>query len=241
MGWEQDQAILQNQAKAQASLDYLVKQFTTFTQLATILTENVPALAKAMDVLGDAMGHLRDEEKACCKQTQALLSKILEVLIPPPAVRFTAATILNNPTEGENIMMAKAGSLKATADLQVADNGTFTVALTFEDADGVPTVVPAGLSASYTASDATPGPSALTLTPSADTSSCAGSINQTTIAALVAAAQAAGTTVVLPTGLTVSVTATWNGLASPLTVVAAPPVDVVAGTANTFVAADTTP
>jgi hypothetical protein len=125
-----------------------------------------------------------------------------------------------------------ATSKKATADLQVLDNGTFTVSLAFQDVDGITTSTPAGLAATYTASDATPGPSALILTPSADTSSAAGSINQTTIAADVAA----GTP--LPTGLTISVTANWTGLAAPLTVTAAPAIDVVAGPASTFVAAD---
>ena len=129
--------------------------------------------------------------------------------------------------------MAK--KVSATADLQVADNGTFTVSLSFQDSDGVATAVPAGLSASYTASDATPGPSALSITPSADTSSAAGSVVQSTIQALVAAGSA------LPTGLTVSVTATWSGLASPVTVVAAPPIDIVAGPAATFVATESTP
>jgi hypothetical protein len=128
-----------------------------------------------------------------------------------------------------------ANKLKATADLQVADNGTFTVTLTFKDADGANAVVPPGLSASYTGSDATPGPSALSFVPSADTSSAAGSINQSTIQALIAAGQP------LPTGLTVNISATWTGLASPQNVVAAPPIDVVAGPASSFVAAETTP
>lgn len=125
--------------------------------------------------------------------------------------------------------------LKASADLQVADNGTFSVVLAFKDADGVTVPTPAGLSATYTASDATPGPSAVDLTPSADTSSCGGAVDQTTIAALVAAGTA------LPTGLTISITATWTGLASPLTVVADPAIDIVAGPANSFVATETTP
>lgn len=126
-------------------------------------------------------------------------------------------------------------AVSAAGDLQVADNGTFTVNLGFTDADGISVPTPAGLSASYTASDATPGPSSLTLTPSADTSSCAGSINQAAIQALVAAGQP------LPTGLTVSVTASWTGLAAPATMTAAPPIDVVAGPAGSFVASDTTP
>lgn len=125
--------------------------------------------------------------------------------------------------------------VKAGADLQVADNGTFTVALLFVDSLGAPTATPAGLSATYTASDANPGPSALVLTPSADTSSCAGSIDQTTIQADIAAGTA------LPTGLTVSVSATWNGLSASQNVVATPAIDVVAGPASTFVATDSTP
>ena len=129
--------------------------------------------------------------------------------------------------------MAK--TAKATADLQVQDDGTFTVALFFLDSLGVQTATPAGLSATYTASDANPGPSSLNLTPSSDTSSCAGSINQTTIQGIVAGGGA------LPTGLSVSVTATWTGRASPLTVVASPLIDVVAGPASSFVAQDSTP
>jgi hypothetical protein len=156
------------------------------------------------------------------------LEQILNILSPPPPVEFTATITL----EGD-LLMAK--SAKATADLQVADNGTFTVSLFFLDAAGVQTPVPAGLAATYTASDATPGPSALVLTPSADTSSCAGSVNQTTVQA----DSAAGTP--LPTGLSVSVTATWTGLAAPLTVVASPLIDIVAGPANSFVATDSTP
>lgn len=122
-----------------------------------------------------------------------------------------------------------------SADLQVADNGTFTVSLTFQDADGINVPTPAGLSATYTASDANPGPSALVLTPSSDGSSCAGSINQATIQALIAAGQP------LPTGLTVGVSATWTGVSNPVQETAEPPIDVVAGPASTFVAADATP
>lgn len=125
--------------------------------------------------------------------------------------------------------------LSAAGDLQVADNGTFTINLKFKDADGVSTSNPTGLSAQYVASDATPGPSALDLTPSADGSSCAGAIDQAAVQTLVAA----GTP--LPEGLTVSITATWDGQTTPQTVVAAPPIDVVPGPANSFVAEESTP
>ena len=174
---------------------------------------------------------LQASHKTCCAQLNGKLNKILANLISP-AVSFVATITLN--TQGESEM----ATAKATADLQVTDTGTFTVTLSFADADGVATAEPAGLTATYTASDATPGPSALTLvTPGAsgDTSTAAGSINQATIQADVAA----GTP--LPTGLTVSVTASWTGLAAPLTVTAAPALDVVAGPASTFIAAATTP
>lgn len=131
--------------------------------------------------------------------------------------------------------MAAKKAVGVAGDLQVADNGTFTVTLSFKDADGFATGVPAGLSAAYAASDAAPGPSILTLTPSADTSSCAGSINQTVAQGLATA----GTP--LPTGLTVNVSATWTGQTTPVSVTAAPPIDVVPGPASTFVAADATP
>lgn len=120
--------------------------------------------------------------------------------------------------------------LKATANLQIADDGTFNVNLQFQDSDGANASVPAGLSATYTPSDATPGPSVLDLTPSADTSSAAGAIDQAAIKALIASGAP------LPTNLQVSIIATWTGLASPQTVVATPPIDVVAGLAQTFVA-----
>jgi hypothetical protein len=182
--------------------------------------------------------HLQDLEisqASCCKETQRKLNDLkglIEQLLPGPAVSFTAEVTLNS--QGESMPSPKK-SVKAAGDLAVADNGTFTVALLFVDADGVPTAVPAGLAATYAASDATPGPSALTLAPSADTSSAAGSITQATIQALVAAGSP------LPTGLTVSVSATWTGLSAPQNVVATPAIDVVAGPAGSFVAQDTTP
>jgi hypothetical protein len=132
--------------------------------------------------------------------------------------------------------MAK--SVKVAGDLQVTDQSTFSVVLSFKDADGVPTAVPAGLTATYTPSDSTPGPSLLNITTpgsSGDQSTAAGTINQTTIAALVAA----GTP--LPQGLTITVVASWTGLASPQTVVAGPPIDLIPGPAASTAAIDTTP
>lgn len=180
---------------------------------------------------------LAEQQESCCRKFERRfdeLDKKLNLLLqrsaPPPAVGFTA-TVTITSTQGE-LTMGKA--LKVAGDLQVADNGTFEVTLRFVDSIGEPAAVPAGLSAVYTASDATPGPSALTLVPSEDTSSAAGSVNQANLQAL-----PPGTA--LPSGLTVSITATWTGLASPLTAVAAPPIDVIAGPANSFVATESTP
>jgi hypothetical protein len=232
--WETAQQILDKLNKILAKEDY----FDKLQQEVQNLEDSVRILRQGQATLADSLSSLIQAAQSCCNEQNGLLQQILantqEILndlVPPQAVTFIATITLNS--QGENTMAKKAAGV--SGDLQVADNGTFTVSLTFQDADGVATTVPAGLSATYTASDATPGPSALTLTPSADTSSCAGSINQTTIQALVAAGTA------LPTGLTVSVSATWTGLASPVSVVATPPIDVVPGPASTFVAADTTP
>lgn len=186
---------------------------------------DILGLLRAIVTVSQKQLQATESQLVVCTKINNELGRILAILTPPPAVSFTATV---TAVTGDGIMAAK--TAKAGADLLVADNGTFTVTLKFKDDANVPTSTPAGLSATYTASDATPGPSALTLTPSADTSSAAGTVNQTTIQALVAAGTA------LPTGLTVAITATWTGLASPQTVTATPPIDIVAGPANTFVA-----
>ena len=158
-------------------------------------------------------------------ENQALLKQIIVLVTPPTATSFIATIT------GDKDMP----KLSAAGDLQVADDGTFTVTLSFKDNDLVPTGVPPGLSATYTPSDATPGPSALVLAPNADTSAAAGSVNQDVIKALVAAGSP------LPEGLTISVSATWTGLASPQTMVAAPPIDITPGAAGSFVATESEP
>lgn len=164
------------------------------------------------------------------------LDKVLELLqslSPGPAVSFSAQVVAGSTAtftaKGELKMTTK--NLGASADLQVNDaTGTFNIVLSFQDADGVSTATPAGLSATYSASDATPGPSVLDLAPSPDTASCAGAVDQANIKALISGGGA------LPTDITISITATWDGLASPLTVVADPAIDIVAGPAASFVA-----
>jgi hypothetical protein len=128
-----------------------------------------------------------------------------------------------------------ADAKKATGDLSVADNGTFTGTLTFKDSLGAPTSTPAGLSTTFTPSDATPGPSSLVCTPNADQAGFAGTVNATTVQALIAAGTA------LPTGLTVAFTATWTGLATPVSGTFSPAIDLVAGPANSVVATEATP
>jgi hypothetical protein len=253
MGWELESVIL-----SRVNLT-LQKQQQILSAVQNIDVSQVPqSLVTLITTLTNAVSDLITAQQVCCQQLNSkldkqasevdelestlatastTLAKILQALIPPPAVSFistiTAGTANTANIQGEH-HMAKATRTVA-GDLQVADNGTFTVNNSFLDSDQVPTAAPAGLALTYTSSDSTPGPSVLTLTPSADTSSCAGSINQAAVQALVAAGTA------LPTGLTITVAGTWTGLATPASVVAAPPIDVVAGTAGSFVAAATTP
>jgi hypothetical protein len=162
-----------------------------------------------------------------------LLTQIAKELTPPLPTKVKA-TITLDQLQGEDDMARKAA--KAGADLVVNEvTGTFTVTLTFEDADDASVPTPAGLSASYQSSDASPGPSIFNLTPSADTSSCAGAVNQTQAKAL----NDAGTP--LPTGLIISGTVTWTGLASPIPFTASPALDVAAGAAGQVVAVASEP
>jgi hypothetical protein len=160
------------------------------------------------------------------------LDALISNEIAKPATSFIATITLNTNNNKGEIMGTP---VKATADLVVADNGTFTVTNNFQDADLVKAAVPAGLALTYTPSDATPGPSILLLTPSADTASCQGAINQDVVKAL----NTAGTP--LPTGVTVIVAGTWTGLAAPASIVANPAIDVGPGPANSFVPVVSTP
>lgn len=171
---------------------------------------------------------IQDKLNSMDGKLDKILAAVIDLDTPPQAVSFTATVTI---PERKNEMSK--GNLKATADLQVNEvTGTFKVTLGFKDADGAVAAVPTGLSVQYTPSDATPGPSFLNLTPSADQSSADGSVNQD----VAKAANAAGQT--LPTGLTVGVTATWDGLAAPQSVLADPAIDVTPGPASTFVATE---
>lgn len=248
MGWEEDEKILSRlnlvlakEHRIQSLLEKLdidgISQKLNKLQLGqSNLTSAIAQMAIALE---SAINSLSIEQSLCCKQIHAGIAEILQDLIPQPAVSFFSTVTDDKSFLHGEITMANVA--KATADLQVADNGTFTVNNTFQDEALVKTAVPPGLSLTYTASDAVPGPSVLTLTPSADTSSCAGAINQATIQAQQAAAAAAGVPFVLPTGLTITVSGSWTGLAAPQTSVAKPPIDVVAGPAGSFVAEDATP
>lgn len=126
-----------------------------------------------------------------------------------------------------------AGKVKASADITINDNGTGTINLSFLDADGIATTPPAGIGANVTygpASDAAPGPSSFTLTPSADGLSCAVAVVQPPPQPL-------------HTGVTFSVTVSAGlaGQTAPQTVQSDPPLDVIPGPASTFVAAVTEP
>lgn len=162
-----------------------------------------------------------------------LITQIVKELVPPLPTKVKA-TITLDQLQGEDDMAKRAA--KAGADLVVNEvTGTFTVTLTFEDADDAAVPTPAGLSASYAASDGAPGTSITTLTPSADTSSCAGAVNQTVAKAL----NDAGTP--LPTGVQITGTVTWTGLATPISFTASPALDFVAGAAGQVVAVASEP
>src|ERR1700734_313743 len=258
MGWEQDQQlqrlltlILQKQQQTlnaveqinisglQASISKLASSVAAvqldidnkINQLQSVQA----ATAQDVITIGQGVALLVTTQTNDFTSLQTQLNQILKVLIPPPAVSFIATITLDPTIQGEDNIMATKRALSATGDIVVNDDGTFTVNNTFKDGDGFNTANPAGLALTYTSSDATPGPSIFTLTPSPDTSSCAGVVNQTTAQAIAASG---GT---LPTGLTIPVAGTWTGLPSPLSQVANLPLDVAPGTANTFVAAVSEP
>jgi hypothetical protein len=228
MGWELEEKILQEVKAVKSELDSIKQQQQTLSNLVSTLAQQSPVVAKSLVDIENELSLIESKEEQCCTTLNNKLDQLIKILIPPPAVKVIATVILGSPNqttlEGET-MPKKAAA--AAADLVLDETtGTFTVTLSFEDVDDAKVPTPAGLSATYTDSTATPGPDYLTLTPSADTSSCAGSVNQT-----VAKAQNdAG--VPLPTGVTISGTATWTGLASPVSFTASPALDLVAGAAG---------
>jgi hypothetical protein len=107
--------------------------------------------------------------------------------------------------------MAKSAA-KATAALNILDDGTATVTISFNDADGLPittlTTYPTAVALpTVTSSDQTPGPSAFTITPAATpTVNAAGGFAVASIACVVPvvqpAAQNVDFTVTIASGLT---------------------------------------
>ena len=153
------------------------------------------------------------------------LDQILKILEIPPAKSFFI-------TLEEGDVMATTKKAKATAgvDIQLADDGTATATLTFEDSEGVqlPPGLPAGVATpTWAASDATPGPSALSLTPSGDGTTCK-----------IAVTLPSPPPSPLPTGLTVSATVASGlvGQTSPQTETSQG-IDVTAGAAGQFAVA----
>jgi hypothetical protein len=160
-------------------------------------------------------------------QNQVILKQILAIISPSPATHFTATIV----AEGNKLMTKK--SATASADISINDNGTATITLNFLDADGVATSVPAGVTPTYgPASDAAADGtgSSFTLTPSADGLSCAVAVVQPPPQPLHTGVTF---TVTVPSGLA--------GQTSPQSVQTDPPLDVVAGPANSFVAAVSEP
>src|ERR1700677_1424237 len=112
-------------------------------------------IKQSLDELKLAVNDDAQQNKTCCaqlkKQLDIIEQKLEKILatVYRPATTFIAVITINQQGAA---MAQKAGqSAKATADLQVADNGTFSLVLFFLDALGIQTTVPAGLSATYTA------------------------------------------------------------------------------------------
>lgn len=157
-----------------------------------------------------------------------MVLKIVQILEPPPppkpAVSFTATIVSDDNLQGEDEMHAVKAK-KATANIQVNDDGTFNIPLTFRDNDDAPLpagTVPAGLTTSVVPSDATPGPSVCQVTTNDTTGVEAGAFDQAALKALVDAGSP------LPTGINFTITANWTGLAAPLTVTTDNSLDIVA-------------
>jgi hypothetical protein len=147
----------------------------------------------------------------------AVLAQILAIVAPPPATSFKA-----NISVGGNMTVAH----KVSADLAINDDGTALITLSFLDHEGIPTTnVPTGLDIQYgPASDG--DPSSFELTPSDDKLTCAVKVVNPPPQPL-------------HTGVTFAVTIA-GGLANqtaPIVEQTDPPLDVVAGPAESFVAA----
>lgn len=147
----------------------------------------------------------------------AVLAQILAIVAPPPATSFKA-----NISVGGNMTVAH----KVSADLAINDDGTALITLSFLDHEGIPTTnVPTGLDIQYgPASDG--DPSSFELTPSDDKLTCAVKVVNPPPQPL-------------HTGVTFAVTIA-SGLANqtaPIVEQTDPPLDVVAGPAESFVAA----
>lgn len=139
------------------------------------------------------------------------LDRILRALVPPQATGFKV------------LITTQGARTKALADIEILDTGTFTTELVFLDSQGEETLTPAGLNVTYIPSDLNPSPSIFNQFPTPDGVSCDFTINKNAIKTKYSQG--------LPQGLTVNVTATWNGLEAPVTVTTSPAIDVVAGPA----------
>jgi uncharacterized protein YoxC len=256
MTWEKEEQILSRVnlvlAKEQQLLSIVER--LNFNQLLQdigqlksnlqVITSDISALVTAVSNISQSLGAQlttlnSNIQQQFVTQEQTLVnigqqvSQILKALVPTAAVSCVGTITLDQPIGDTGDSMNKKLAAKVAGDLAVADNGTFTGTLAFKDSLGETTAVPAGLVVTNTSSDSTPGPSIFNLVtpgPSGDQSTFAGSVNQTTVAALVAAGTA------LPTALTISFSATWTGLAAPVTGTYAPNLDVVPGPAATAVA-----
>jgi len=141
--------------------------FFWFQQIIQLLRQvlfNQEAQSRQLDAMQKA-------QAACCAKQTALLEEIYKYLTTPPPppqpAGFTAS--LTVQSKGEVNMKKLA---KVAAALNINDDGTATVSVSLTDADGLPetsltTWPPAVATPTVASSDATPGPSAFVITPSA--------------------------------------------------------------------------
>jgi hypothetical protein len=137
--------------------------FFWFQQIIQLLRQilfNQEANTRQLDAIQKA-------QAVCCAKQTALLEEIYKYLTTPPPPPQPAGFRASLTITGELTMKKLA---KVAPALNINDDGTATASVTFTDADGLPetsltTYPPAVAAATVAASDATPGPSAFTVTP----------------------------------------------------------------------------
>lgn len=218
MSWQNDHQIIEGIKKLQKSTSHIQQ---SVDQLSTQgISNKLDNLTTLVQSLGSAIESLAQAQDKCCSTLNDKLDKILQNLIPPPAVKFivtveqgTEASSFDVNTQGENNMAKKA--TKAGVDFQIQDNGTVKYTLTPVDALG-------------NAAPLAPGTPAVTATSSDPALSLAADPAETSGFSL----SWIGTPTALATGVVASFTTTQPD--GSVVAGSGDPVDIVAGPAGAF-------